>query len=168
MENNIRNTEQNRSRFNFVDGVVIFLIFVLLFVAFYILDPFNVFVKENEKDVVLSYVVKFEGVDGDVKDNITVGENVCSALTDYNMGKVVDVKVQNSIKWVESEDSVTMVKVELEDQYDVFVTIELECVYVENVGYMINGKQIAYGSALGLRFSDFLGNGHCVEFKRIK
>lgn len=162
---NIRNTEQNRSRFNIVDGLVILLIVAVLFAAFYIFDPFDVFVKENEKDVVLSYIVKIEGVDGDVKDNITVGETVRSALTDYNMGTVTNVHVQNAHKWIQSEDSMTMVKVTLEDKYDIFVTIEVECVYKKDIGYIINGKQIAYGAPFELRFSDFIGKGNCVEFK---
>ncbi len=165
MENNIRNTEQNKSRFNMIDGFVIILIIAVMFAAFYILDPFNVFVKVDEKDVKLTYVIKFEGVDGDFKDNILVGEIARSANTDYNMGKVVDVKVQNSTKWVQKDDSVTMVKVTLQDKYDVFVTITVDCLDVAGVGYMINGKQIAYGSAVELRFSEFIGSGHCVEFK---
>lgn len=167
MENNIRNTEQNRSRFNIVDGFVLLLIVAVLFAAFYVFDPFDVFVKENEKDVVLSYIVKLEDVDGDVKDNITVGENVHSALTDYGMGKVTDVQVNNAVKWIKSDDSMTMVEVTIEDKYDIYVTIEVECVYQTGIGYVVNGKQIVYGSALELRFSDFIGKGNCVGFSLV-
>ena len=48
-------------------------------------------------------------------------------------------------------------------KYNVLVTITSECTYVKGEGYCINGKRIAIGEKMSLRFPDYAAEGYCVS-----
>lgn len=168
MENSLNNKEVKKNRFNVVDAIILLAIIALIFAVLYSFDPFGWFVPEGRENVKLAYTVEFKGVDNDVKDNIAVGENVFLSSTSYVMGRVTEVKVQESFVWEYDEENGIMTKKTLADKADVYVTIEVNCTYEKGRGYVLNGQQIAYGSEFDLRFGNFFGNALCVGFDKVK
>ena len=170
MENNIKNNETKKGRFNIVDAFAIIMVLAILFAAFCIFDPFSLFVPEGRQNVTLRYVLEFKGIDNDVVDinNFKKGEMVVGANNNYSMGKIVDVKVEESFVWEKSEDGKTMVKKTLADKSDIYITLEVNATFKKGEGCLVNGVQIAHGTLLNLRFENFIGSGKCIELTKVK
>lgn len=170
MENNIKNNEAKKGRFNIVDAFAILIIIAILFAAFYIFDPFSLFVPEGRQNVTLQYVIEFKGVDNDVVDidNFKVGETVVGMATNYAMGKIKDIKIEESYVWEANEEGTAMVKKTLANKSDIYITIEVSATFKKGEGYLVDGVQIAHGTLLNLRFENFIGSGRCIELKKVK
>jgi len=111
----------------------------------------------------ITCVVVFRGVDDDVIGGISQGSTVTNASTGDVLGKATSVRKRDAVVWEYIEGESNMVKKTLEGKSDVYVTIHLDCVYEQGIGYTINGQQIAYGTDLSLRLSGFVGTGECVS-----
>lgn len=170
MENNIKNNEAKKGKFNIVDAFAIILVLAVLFVVFYLVDPFSIFKPDGRQDVTIRYVLEFKGIDNDVVDidNFTKGEAVVGASSNNAMGKIVDVKVEESFVWEASEDGTTMVKKTLANKSDIYITVEVGATFKKGEGYLVNGVQIAHGTQLDLRFENFMGSGKCIELVKVK
>lgn len=161
MENSINN--RKKKRINAFDILLIVVALALAFAAFWILDPFYLFSSEAKQPVKINYVVVFRGVDDDVIDGISQGSIVTNASTGDVLGKATSVKKRDAVVWEYIDGESTMVKKTLEGKSDIYVTVNLECVYEQGVGYTVNGQQIAYGTVLALRLSSFVGTGECIS-----
>ncbi len=168
MENSINRSEKKKSRFNIVDALIIIIAFVLAIAAFFVIDPFDLIVDNGKQTVKLRYIVEFDAVNDDVSANIILGESVSSSTSVHNIGTVTDIKSQQAYLWEKSDDGRQMVKKTIEGKSNMFITIEVECVYENGIGYFVNGQQIAVGTLLQLRFSNFVGSGYCVSIEKVE
>lgn len=163
MENNIKNTEKKRRRFNAFDLLILVIALAVAFAAFWIIDPLYLFSADEKQPVTLTYVVVFRGVDDDVKNGMKNGDTVASGSTSEVLGKVTGIRTREAVVWEHIEGNDTMVKKTLEGKSDVYVTVKVDCQYEKGIGYIVNGQQIAYGTRLSLRLSGFVGVGECVS-----
>lgn len=161
MENSINN--RKKKKVNAFDILLIVIALALAFAAFWILDPFYLFSGDQKQPASITYVVVFRGVDDDVIEGISQGSTVTNASTGDVLGKATSVRKRDAVVWEYVEGESNMVKKTLEGKSDVYVTIHLDCVYEQGIGYTINGQQIAYGTDLSLRLSGFVGTGECVS-----
>lgn len=168
MDNTVNKTEQKKWKFNAFDVVLLLLVLAIIVAALWVFDPFYMFSGDQKQPASITYVVVFRGVDDDVSGGIKNGDTVMGAATSDVLGKVTSVRKQEAVVWeyVEGED--TMVKKTIEGKSDVYVTIKVECVYENGVGYIVEGRQIAYGTELSLRLSGFVGTGECVSLSASK
>lgn len=168
MENNIKNTEKKQRRFNAFDLLVLIIALAVAFAAFWIIDPFYLFSANEKQPVTLTYVVVFRGVDDDVKNGMKMGDTVTAGSTSEVLGKVTAIKTKEAVVWEYVEGNDTMVKKTLEGKSDVYLTVKVDCVFENGVGYTVNGQQIAYGTKLSLRLSSFVGTGECISLSEGK
>ena len=47
-------------------------------------------------------------------------------------------------------------------KYNVIVTISADGEYKEGEGYSVNGRRIAVGEKMALRFPNYVGEGYCI------
>ncbi len=168
MENNTINTQNKKGRFNVVDALITVIILLVAFAILWIFDPFLWFSADTKQEVTLKYVVELKGVDDDVNSNIKAGETVTNASTKNAIGTIVSVKTRNATVWEYDEKSDSMVEKTIEGKSDIYITIQVKCVYEKSVGYTVNGQQIAYGTVLNLRLTNFNGVGTCVSIEEAK
>ena len=50
------------------------------------------------------------------------------------------------------------------DKYNITVYISTTAEYEKGVGYTVNGRRIAVGEAIEMRFPEFSGVGYCITF----
>ena len=168
MENNIINTENKKGRFNIVDALIVVIILLIAFAMLWIFDPFLWFSTDTKQEVTLKYVVELKGVDDDVKSNIKAGETVTNASTSNAIGTILAVKVRNATVWEYDKESDSMVEKTIEGKNDIYISVQVKCVYEKGIGYTVNGQQIAYGTVLNLRLANFNGLGTCVSIEVTK
>ncbi len=169
MENNINISERKRGRFNIADVIMILVILAIAFGIFRLVDPFHWFTTNEVRNVSIRYVVKLSGIDDDinVKDTVKNGVAVMNSATEYSMGTVESVKLQDATIWEYVEDSPEMVQKTIEGKSDIYITVTVRATYESGVGYEVNGQRIAVGTLLDLRLSSFVGSGYCVELEEI-
>ena len=156
---------RKRGRFNLVDLFLVLLILVIVSMLFVMFDPFSLGAADA-KDVTLRYTIEIKDVSEEFRNNVKVGDRVLSAATDYDMGTVVTVdQSQKSFEWAYAEGDEFMSKSEKADKFDLKITIDVGATYEEGVGYMVDGKHVAVGSLVSLRFPSFTGSGYCISIE---
>ena len=164
---NSKMTGEKSGRFNFVDLLLVLLILVIAGALLIMFDPFSLSSKDTTQEVTLRYTVEIKDVSNEMKNNVKSGEKVLNSTTDYDMGTVVAVEPQSSFEWEYNEGDDYMSKKYKTDKSDMIITIDVKAVYEEEMGYMIDGKHIAVGALLSLRFPNFTGSGYCISIERI-
>ena len=162
---NITVNEKTRVKFNIVDALIIIASIIIAGVILVFADPFGWFDASSSNQVTLRYIVEFKAVDNDVKNYIDVDETAWGASSNKEMGVIASIESFRAYFWESDDENDVMVKKPMAGKSDVYVTIDAPCTYVEGVGYFVNGKQIAVGSLLELRFANFSGSGYCVGFE---
>lgn len=191
MNNNINQTVQepkkkSRRKFNIIDFIILVLVIAIIGGSIYAIVSWsnlkNLWLTES---VELVYTVEFRGVDEDFIDNINSGETVTNSISKSKIGEVVNVESvekhavldYKAVPVKDEEGNIVPdvytysgVLSEYPDKYDITVYISSKAEYKKGEGYTIDGRRIAVGEALELRFPKFSAIGYCVsvEIKETK
>jgi hypothetical protein len=115
----------------------------------------------------LSYTVEIQGVDGEYLNMIKENDVVVDSVSKSTLGTVTAVDYntkQTVLEYVKQNDGTYVGQLsEYPDQYTVLVTITVSADYVEGTGYAVNGRRIAIGEGMALRFPDFAAEGYCIS-----
>ena len=111
-----------------------------------------------------------------VIDKINNGDIVIDAVSKNQLGVVDSVASIDKYKVLdyrlipEKNDNGTIIPttyigelVSYPDKYNITVYISSTAEYKEGVGYSINGRRIAIGEKLEMRFPEFSGIGYCTN-----
>ena len=181
MNNNINQTVQEtkkktKRKFNIIDFIILVLILTIIGGSIYAIISWsnlkNLWLTET---VDLVYTVEFRGVDEAFIDNIDSNDDVTDSINKSKIGTVDSVYsiekhsvldcIEVPLQAEEGKEAVTSysgVLSEYPDKYDITVYIRSTAEYKKGVGYTINGRRIAVGEALELRFPGFSAVGYCV------
>ena len=168
MENNTKQSENKKGRFNIVDALIVIVILAIAAGLLWITDPFSWFSEVERTDVKLRYVVEIKSIDDDLAmsiKKIKFNQTALNSSGSIQMGKVQSVKTAESTVWEYDKSRGEMVQKTVEGKIDVYFVIDSDCVYEKGVGYLLGNNQIAVGSPVGLRFPDFVGSGYCVSIE---
>ena len=163
MENTANKIINKKGKFNIVDVAVIIFIGLFIFGTFCIFDPLGWFSDVTRHEVAISYVIELKSVDRDLTDNIRSGDNVINASTDGVMGKICAIEVRPSYEWKSVNESSEMVRVEVEGKSDIYIKVDINCIYESGMGYIIDGQQLAVGSQVNIKLPHFVGSGYCIS-----
>ena len=181
MNNNINQTVQEtkkktRRKFNIIDFIILVLILTIVGGSIYAIVSWsnlkNLWLTET---VDLVYTVEFRGVDENFIDNINADDSVTDSINKSKIGTVdrvysvekhavldcIEVPISNE-EGKETTISYSGVLSEYPDKYDITVYIRSTAEYKKGVGYTINGRRIAVGETLELRFPEFSAIGYCI------
>ena len=163
----LRGATEKSGRFNIVDLLLVILSLAIIGALLLMFDPFSFFAKDATREVKLRYTVEIKDVSNEMKNNVSAGDKALNFATDYDMGTVVAVEPQSSFEWVYNEGDEYMSKKYKTDKSDLIITIDVDAVYSEGTGYMVDGKHIAVGSQVSLRFPSFTGTGYCISIEQV-
>ena len=159
--NSFRAVKNNKGGFNAVDMLII-VIFVGIIVVFVIS---RITLKANDKeDVRLEFTVLVENVDEDFYGKINVGDRVFDSSDGGALGYVskIDKSGRYFVYRYDSE-SEQMRATEYPDKYNFQITVSTDASFVEDVGYSVDGKRIAVGRKLELRFPQYSCGAVCTD-----
>ena len=164
--NSSQGEAKNKKRvgFNFIDVLIILFVLAFIFVVINVLSPLSIFKKFFAEDTItVRYTVEFIAVDEAYIDSIKENDAVVDAVSKHTLGNVdaVDNNTLYTSLQYNEEDGSGSLSVH-EGKYNVTVTITATGSYEEGVGYNVNGKRIAVGEKMSLRFPDYVAEGYCI------
>lgn len=182
MNNNVTNNSATKQKkikrkFNIIDFLVLVIILAVIGVSIYaVVSWSNIKSLWSTSTVDLQYTVEFRGVDQAFIDKIKEGDTVTDAVSKNQLGIVdrVDsvekytVLDYTKVQVSEGKDGTAVTSTynavlsEYPDKYNVTVYISSLAEYEKGVGYSINGRRIAVGEIIEMRFPEFSSVGYCV------
>ena len=182
MNNNVikSSTSKQKSaqrKFNIIDFFVLALIVAVIGVSIYaVISWSDIKSLWSTSTVNLQYIVEFRGVDQAFINKINDGDIVIDAVSKNQLGvvdsvatidkyKVLDYKLtQEDTNGATTPAMYTGELVSYPDKYNITVYISTSAEYKEGVGYTVNGRRIAVGEKIEMRFPEFSGIGYCITF----
>ena len=180
MNNNINSNSSAKQKkikrkFNIIDFLVLIIIIAVIAVSVYaVISWSNIKSLWATDQVNLQYVMEFRGVDEEFINKIEAGDTVLDAVSKNQLGDVDRVSIEKytvldyTKNETPSEDgkssTVNYVGVlsEYPDKYNVTVYISSIADYESGVGYTVNGRRIAIGETIEMRFPEFSSVGYCI------
>ena len=182
MNNNVTSNSKTKQKntqrkFNIIDFLVLILIITVIVGSIYaVISWSDIKSLWSTSTVDLQYIVEFRGVDQAFIDKINNGDIVIDAVSKNQLGVVDSVASIDKYKVLdyrlipEKNDNGTIIPatyigelVSYPDKYNITVYISSTAEYKEGVGYSINGRRIAIGEKLEMRFPEFSGIGYCTN-----
>lgn len=167
--------KNTKRKFNIIDFLVLIIILAVVGASIYaVISWSNIKKLWSTSTVELQYTVEIRGVDKAFINNIRAGDIVTDAVSKNQLGTVDRV---DSAKYTvfdcvekevptEDEQSSTVVYEgalsEYPDKYNITVYVSSTAEYEKGIGYTINGRRIAVGEAIEMRFPEFSSVAYCV------
>lgn len=147
-----------KRKFNIVDFLVLVLIVAIIGVAIYAVVYWaNIKSLWATSTTDLQYAVELRGVDQKFVDKIKNGDAVTDAVSKNQLG-IVD-RVDKIEKYTTFSEGTL---VEHPDKFNITVYISATAEYEQGVGYTVNGRRIAVGEIIEMRFPNFSSVAYCV------
>lgn len=165
MRNNKSNQAiQKTHRFNIIDVVVLFIILAIVGAVFVWIDPFNWINKEEPKqEKTILLVVELKEFSKKQSELIKIGDDAVFISDGVDIGKIVNISKSHSYKWDIPDEGNQMVVLINPAKDTLYITIEIECLYQEGVGYFLHNHQLFVGNSIGLKFPMLEAQGECVS-----
>lgn len=147
-----------KRKFNVVDFLVLVLVVAIIGVAIYAVVYWaNIKSLWATSTTDLQYAVELRGVDQKFVDKIKNGDAVTDAVSKNQLG-IVD-RVDKIEKYTTFSEGTL---VEHPDKFNITVYISATAEYEQGVGYTVNGRRIAVGEIIEMRFPNFSSVAYCV------
>ena len=168
MRSRLEKPISNKGKFNFIDLlIVLFMVLILLAVVLYF-NPQEWFDSFREKEPTgeLTYTVVIKGLDFNEAKSIREGNSIRNSNNDSDIGSVVETpKVTGYYEWVQVDEKA---EPQLVHKANVSVNVRVKCIYVEGVGYFVNGKQILVGMPMEIiAFDKPYSNCDCIDISYV-
>lgn len=155
----ILNQKKIKRKFNIVDFLVLVLIAAIIGLAVYAVVYWtnikSLWATDTMDD--FQYAVELRGVDQEFIDKIKNGDTVIDGVSKNQLGTVDRV---DKIEKHTTFDNGALV--EHPDKFNITVYISTPAEYEEGVGYTVNGRRIAVGEIIEMRFPNFASVAYCV------
>lgn len=167
-----KKNEKVKHKFNIVDFFIIILVATIIITSIYaIMSWSDIKTLWSTSTKELQYVVELRGVDNKFINNIKKNDLVIDAVSKSQLGTVqsadsiepyyvLDYEVKLSEDGTPNYNGVLA---ENKTKYNITVYISATAQYEKGVGYTVNGKRIAVGEVLELRFPNFTSTAYCVS-----
>ncbi len=158
-----------RRGFNFIDVLLILFVLLIIFIAVNIVSPMSFLdILSADSEQTIEYTVEIVGVDGEFIDKIKEQDIAVDAVSKYTLGSVKAVDYNTQYSELEYDEATGAgVLAVYPDKYNVLITITATGDYTEGEGYSINGRRIAVGEKLSVRFPDYVGEGYCISISAV-
>ena len=153
------NQKKIKRKFNIVDFLVLILIVAIIGLAVYAViywtNVKSLWATNTMDD--FQYAVELRGVDQEFVDKINNGDTVIDGVSKNQLGTVD--RVDKIEKYTSFNNGAL---VEHPDKFNITVYISTPAEYEEGVGYTVNGRRIAVGEIIEMRFPEFSSVAYCV------
>lgn len=163
VKRNLQRANRKNGRFlNFFDLFVIFIVLVALALLILGVRISDIFGTANDgRPCRLEYQMRFSAVDETFAESVKIGDALYDVDTKAILGRVTAVKTTQSLTLSDGKVSA------LAEKVDIVVTVQVEAVYTEGVGYTVGTGALRIGSDKTLRFPGFVGTGECVALNEL-
>ncbi len=136
-----------------------------------LLTPISFFSSDQKEARVVTYTVELAGVDKGAVEALHIGDTVIDRESGSTLGSVTAVSSRPYETYTDMPSAaldpvlgsyVVQKKTYPDDFLTITVTLSVEAVYENGVGYRTGDARIAVGRDMELQFSAFVGNGVCV------
>ncbi len=165
---------KRKLRINLIDILILAVILAAAAVLVYVYAGIGRTDVQDVETVFLEYVVEVPELEGSMANLLAQGDVAEDAISRVRLGTVyshenkeflsTDFDEENNrevYKPVQNYDGENMENRGLRNLY---ITIHAEAVVTDR-GYMVNGKKIAVGDKLSLRFPDMYAVGFCINLR---
>ena len=161
--------KKRTGRFNLIDLIFVVIILLLIATVLYVFSPFQwIQTMAKSQTKTIQYTVEITGVEEAFINKIKKNDVVVDAVTKNNLGTVsqdIDYHTKYSELGYEIDEesgTATGVFVEYPNRYNLIITISATADYIEEKGYTVNGRRIAVGEKISIRFPDYTCEGYCI------
>ncbi|MCL2517199.1 MAG: DUF4330 domain-containing protein [Oscillospiraceae bacterium] len=157
---------KTKFRFNFIDIILILIILTAAGILAYIFMSGNI---ENfrPKTVTIEYQVSITQIKEEFRGKVNWDDKVVDSVKQMAIGKVVDVKYEDSIYTTTILNSGEIIYAVYPEHLDMTVTIQAEATLKDGL-YNIGGYHISVGTLVSLRVPNFTEQGYCITIKEVK
>ena len=161
---------KTKSRFNFVDVIIILAIIAVIAAIVWIVLVQSGTVK-TEKTVRVEYTVRFTLVREEFSSYVKTGDSVTNSSTGNEIGSVIAVRTPEKSKYrdirsiVDTADGKTVQVSEYPDLYDVYVTVSSEAEISDDGIATVDGSKILIGAPMYFRDGLFAKEGYVTAFE---
>ena len=165
-------TKKIKHKFNIVDFLILLLVVTIIGTSIYTIVAWSdIKALWSTSSKGIQYVVELRGVDDDFINNIKKNDMVIDAVSKNQLGTVQNAdsikpyEILNYEKISKEDGSVSYTGKLAEDKtkYNITVYISATAEYEKGIGYTVNGRRVAVGEVLELRFPNFASTAYCVS-----
>ena len=152
------------SKINIIDLAIVIAVIVLALSAFMKFDKAE---KNMSADKIIEYTMEVTRVRKPTIDAINVNSKIEDDEKGKYLGEIIDMEVSKAVDNVELADG-TYKKVQLQDKFDVLLTIRVEGTETADNFYTIEGQKLIVGNEIDINNGNVLCTGtvrsvHIVE-----
>lgn len=157
-----------KRKFNFIDFLIILVVVAIVGILIYVFSPWSHIEKlwTNNK-VELTYFVEIKDVDIAYIESIKEGDGVINSVNKSSLGTVSEIsKLEKAYVYdyvLNEQGEMTCIRSEHPQKYNITLKIVATAEYDKGVGYSVNGRRIAIGELLDLRFPQYTCSGTCTQ-----
>ena len=161
------NNDEQRSRFNFIDILIILIILGVVGAAIYLIatETAQDRLAENAN---IEFTVRISSVDAEYLSLIAEEQTVKDSETNAVIGTIRSVRTENARYYgktaIPTENGYTVTTSEYEDKYDVYVTISAYAKEDERGIYYVGDTRILVGSPVYFQVPSYSSVSYIVEF----
>mgnify|MGYP003308285749 CR=1 FL=1 len=168
MKNRKTNQEaQKKHKFNIIDGLVLALVLTIVAGIIIYFNPFkwDQLEVDNTSQETVICVVELRDIESFESASIKKGDDVVFVTKGFDVGRIIKVNRTQSSKWELGENGDEMVLINDKSKETVYITIELDCTYIDGQGYFIHNQQLLVGNDIELRLPHFNEIGRCISIQ---
>lgn len=160
--------QRKKTRFNFIDALIVLLIIAVIAGAGYLLFT-AIRQPRTATNGKVEFDVRIANVEASCLPLIKVGDKVKDSVTGELLGTIVSVQAEKS-KYVgnvaveQDDGSLTFAVTDYEDQYDVYVKISADAMADERGIATVGSTRIVIGSPVYFKVPSFKSISYITEF----
>ena len=159
--------QRKKTRFNFIDAIIIILILAVIATAVYLI--YTAMQKpRTATNGNVEFDVRISNVDGSSLPLIKEGDKVKDSVTGELLGVIVAVRAEKaqyvSNIAVEQDGALALAVTDYEDRYDVYVKITADALEDERGIYTVGTTRILIGSTVYFKVPSFKSVSYITEF----
>ena len=149
------------SKINIIDLAIVIVVAVLALSAFVKFDKAE---KTMTSDKVIEYTVKISGIRKPTIDALNKNPELKEDKTKKALGEITDMEISKTTNNVQLADG-TYKKVELQDKYDLLLTVCVKGTETEDNFYTMEGQKLIVGDHLDINNENVLCYGAIKSVK---
>jgi len=158
--------EKMKFRLNFIDIIIMLVILAATVLLAYIFLSSDINFFEGNKKVIVEYKVEIRNVREELRDYISISDHATDTVTQYSLGKVVDVEYTPARYTGVNRATGELVFSDYPERINITVTIRSEAT-VSGADYSLNGYKIAVGKPIALRTPNYINEGYCTQLTEV-
>lgn len=165
----MENKTSAKPRFNLIDALIILLVIVVAAGIVYATGLGDKLAERNDAQV--TYVLRISDVKEEYLSLLGVGHTVFNSSTGNELGKISDIVKKKSVytsSSAVSADGKSAVTYELDDMYDVYITVTGKADVDDRGIAVTDGQKILIGAKFYVRDGAFAATAFCTDFSVAK